>query len=135
MLWNFSVDSINLNILSNCNQTPISFALREKVDFNGNLGEEGWSILPACCFSLINSEMVKAVTLPFCSIQPLFILTLAPDSRYCANLRREYFRFPYYWSFPYKENCHNSRTSDNIDMKLGPVTKLGKRNKTTVKKT
>ena len=33
-----------------------------------------------------------------------------------------------------KENCHNSRTSDNIDMKLGPVTKLDKRNKTTSKK-
>ena len=23
-----------------------------------------------------------------------------------------------------KENCHNSRTSDDIDIKLGPVTKL-----------
>ena len=23
-----------------------------------------------------------------------------------------------------KENCHNSRTSDDVDMKLGPVTKL-----------
>ena len=33
-----------------------------------------------------------------------------------------------------KENCHNSRTSDDIDMKLGPVTKLDKRNKTTLKK-
>ena len=30
-----------------------------------------------------------------------------------------------------KENCHNSRTSDDIDMTLGPVTKLYKRNKTT----
>ena len=29
---------------------------------------------------------------------------------------------------------HNSRTSDDIDMKLGPVTKLDKRNKTTSKK-
>ena len=28
-----------------------------------------------------------------------------------------------------KENCHNSRTSDNTDLKLGPVTKLEKRNK------
>ena len=28
-----------------------------------------------------------------------------------------------------KENCHNSRTSDDIDMKLGPVIKLDKRNK------
>ena len=31
-----------------------------------------------------------------------------------------------------KENCHNSRTSDEIDMKLGPVTKLDKRNKKTL---
>ena len=33
-----------------------------------------------------------------------------------------------------KENCHNSRTSDDTDMKLGPVTKLDKRKKTTSKK-
>ena len=33
-----------------------------------------------------------------------------------------------------KENCHNSRTNDDTDMKLGPVTKLDKRNKTTSKK-
>ena len=33
-----------------------------------------------------------------------------------------------------KENCHNSRTSDDIDMKLGPVTNLDKRNKTTSQK-
>ena len=30
-----------------------------------------------------------------------------------------------------KGNCHNSRTSDDIDMKLNPVTKLDKRNKAT----
>ena len=33
-----------------------------------------------------------------------------------------------------KENCHNSRTSDNIDMKLGAVTKVNKRNKKASKK-
>ena len=33
-----------------------------------------------------------------------------------------------------KGNCHNSRTSDDIDMKLEPVTKIDKRNKTTSKK-
>ena len=33
-----------------------------------------------------------------------------------------------------KENCHNSRTSDDIDMNLGPITKLDKRNTTTSKK-
>ena len=33
-----------------------------------------------------------------------------------------------------EENCHNSRTSDDIDMKCGPATKLDKRNKTKSKK-
>ena len=33
-----------------------------------------------------------------------------------------------------KENCHNSRTSNDIDMKLGPVTKLDKRSKIAGKK-
>ena len=33
-----------------------------------------------------------------------------------------------------KVNCYNSRTSDDIDIKLGPVTKFDKRNKTTSKK-
>ena len=33
-----------------------------------------------------------------------------------------------------KVSCHNSRTTDDIDMKLRPVTKLAKRNKTTSKK-
>ena len=32
-----------------------------------------------------------------------------------------------------KVNCHNSRTSDDIDMKLRPVFKLDKGNKTTSK--
>ena len=30
-----------------------------------------------------------------------------------------------------KENCHNSRTSHDIDMRLGPVAKLDKRNTAT----
>ena len=33
-----------------------------------------------------------------------------------------------------KENYHNFRTSDDIDMKLGPVPKLDKRDNTTSKK-
>ena len=33
-----------------------------------------------------------------------------------------------------KVNCHNSRTSDDIDMKLGPLPKLDKRNKKTSEK-
>ena len=31
-------------------------------------------------------------------------------------------------------NCHNSKTSDDIDIKVGPVTKRDKRNKGTSKK-
>ena len=42
--------------------------------------------------------------------------------------------FPDFWSTLVKVNCHNSRTSDDIDMKPGPVTKLDKRNKVTSKK-
>ena len=30
-----------------------------------------------------------------------------------------------------KENCHNSRTRNDIDMKVGPITKLDQRNTTT----
>ena len=34
---------------------------------------------------------------------------------------------------PLKENCHNSGTSNDIDMKLGPVTKVDKKNTVTSK--
>ena len=33
-----------------------------------------------------------------------------------------------------KENYHNSRNNDDIEMKLGPVTRIDKRKKTTSKK-
>ena len=42
--------------------------------------------------------------------------------------------FPDFWSTLIKENYHNSRTNDDIDMKLGLVTKLDERNKTMPKK-
>ena len=35
---------------------------------------------------------------------------------------------------PLQKSCHNSRTTNDIDMKIGPVTKLGKRNKATSEK-
>ena len=35
---------------------------------------------------------------------------------------------------PLQKNCHDSRTSNDIDMKLGPVIKLDKRNTETSKK-
>ena len=33
-----------------------------------------------------------------------------------------------------RENCHNSRTSNDVDMKLEPINKLDKRNNTTSNK-
>ena len=41
--------------------------------------------------------------------------------------------FSIFGQFLIKRNCYNSRTSDVFDMKLGPVTKIDKRNKTTSK--
>ena len=38
--------------------------------------------------------------------------------------------FPISGHSPIKVNCHNSRITDDIDLKLGPVTKIEKRNKT-----
>ena len=35
---------------------------------------------------------------------------------------------------PMKESCYNSSTSHDMGMKLGPVTKIDKRNKSTSKK-
>ena len=32
-----------------------------------------------------------------------------------------------------KRNCHNSRTSDDIDIKLEPITKIDKKNKAILK--
>ena len=37
--------------------------------------------------------------------------------------------------FFYKQICRNSRTSNSVNMKLEPVTKLGKENATATRKT
>ena len=78
-----------------------------------------------------NSETVKAVTLAFCSIG-------IPNSPKSADIGQNSdggnsgFRIS--GQFLINENCHNSRTSNDIDMKLEPVTKLDKKNKATSKK-
>ena len=88
-------------------------------------------------FSLNNSEMVKAITLVFYSIPQHFIrdtcakfripnLPQSPDI--WENSDRGISDFWISGLSPIKENCHNSRTSNDIDMNIGPVTKLGKRN-------
>ena len=86
--------------------------------------------------------MVKAVTLPFCNIQQHFIKNVrakfgifywsqSPDIGQNSNGCISDFRISDQSLI--KRNCYNSRTSDDIDMKLGPVTKLDKRNKMTSK--
>ena len=57
-----------------------------------------------------------------------------PVSRYQVKRRRGNSGFQISGQSLIKGNCHNSRTSDDTDMKLGPVTKLDKRNKTSSKK-
>ena len=52
--------------------------------------------------------------------------------QYCPKLRQGYFRF--LGQSLIKQNCHNSRTSDDIDMNLRPIIKLDKKNKAVSKK-
>ena len=95
--------------------------------------------LRSCYF---NSEMVTAVTLPFCSIQLHFIwdararfgITYSPQSSDIAkNSAGGISNFWISDQSLLKRNGRNSGTSYDIDMKLGSVTKLDKRNKTTWK--
>ena len=87
--------------------------------------------------------MVKDVTLEFCSIQQHSIRDIR--AKFCIhnlpqspdigqNSDRSIFDFRISGKSLMKENCHKSRTSDDIDMKLGPVTKVDKRNKKNIKK-
>ena len=98
---------------------------------------------PSCWFSLNNPETVNAATLAFCSIQlkPIrdvgakFGILCWPQ---CPDIGQNWdggiSNFRIFGQSLIKKNCHNSWTSDDIDMKLGPVTKLDKKNKTTSKK-
>ena len=87
--------------------------------------------------------MVKAITLEFRSIQFHFIRNIlvkfgifnspqSPDIGQNADGGISDFRIS--GQSLIKENFHNSRTTDDINMKLVPVTKFGKRNKTLPKK-
>ena len=63
----------------------------------------------------------------------LVVLTLS-SVQILGKTQTEYFRFSDFWSSFINENCYNSRTSHDIEMKLGPVGKFGKRNSGTLKK-
>ena len=95
----------------------------------------GWGVilphLPCSCFSLNNSEKVKAVTLTFLRHAKFGILNLPQSPDIGQNSDGGISNFWISGQSLIKENCHKLRTSDDIDMKLGPLTKLDKRNKAT----
>ena len=87
--------------------------------------------------------MVKDVTLAFCSIQWDFIRDIRakfgiPNSAQSADIGQNpdggISDFRIFSQSFINENCHNSRSSHDTDMKLGLVTKLDKRNTATSKK-
>ena len=91
-----------------------------------------------CWFSLNNSEKVKAVTMAFWIKQQNFnrdvrakfrIPNLSQSPDIGQNSDGGISDFQISGQFLIKGNCHYSRASDGIDMKLGPVTKLDERNK------
>ena len=86
-----------------------------------------------CWFSLNNSETVKLHFIG--DIRAKFGI---PNSRQSPDIRQNSYGavsdFRISGQSLIKENCHNSRTSNDIDMKLGPVTIIAKTNKTTSKK-
>ena len=86
-----------------------------------------------CCFSLNNSETAKAVTLAFCSIQEHFVWDILakfgiPDSTQSPDIGQNpdsgISDFRISGQSHIKENCHNSGTSDDIDMKLNFTRKI-----------
>ena len=107
-------------------------------NLSGRGGRAGNFIpLPPCCFSLNNSETVKAVTLVFPAFSNILLerfvpnFSQSPDNGQNSDGVISDFRISDQSLI--KRICHNSRTSDGIDIKLGPVTKLDKRNKMTSK--
>ena len=66
-------------------------------------------------------------------MQNLVSLT-CPSLQKLDKTQTGYFRFLDFWSTVINGNCHNSRTSNDIDMNPGPATKLDKRNTATSKK-
>ena len=96
-----------------------------------------------CWFYFNNSETLKPVTLALCSIQELFIIDIctkigipqSPQSPYIGqNPDGGISDFRISGKSRTNENCHNSRTSNDIDMKFEPVTKPDKGNTITSKK-
>ena len=96
---------------------------------------QGWSgVYSLCWFSLNSSEMVtvilqQSVTFYKRHLRQIQFLNLpqSPDTGENSDESMSDFRIS--GQSLINKNRHNSGTSNSIDMKLGPVTKLCKRNK------
>ena len=105
----------------------------------GNLSPPPPPPIVPCWITLNNSEMVKVATLAICSSQQHFIRDIRakvgiPKSTQILSKTQTGGVFWVSGQFLVKENCHNSRTSNDIGMRLGPVITLDKRIKRTSKK-
>ena len=99
----------------------------------------GSNFTPSCWFSLINWETIKAGILQhFAAFSHIYIsdiltwfcVSISPQSPDVGqNSEGGISDFWISGESLRKESCHNSRTSDDIDMKLGALTKLDKRHK------
>ena len=105
--------------------------------FNPNVGGGGNSPPPPSWFSLNNSKTIKAITLNFAAFSNILLKTFVP---YLVSITRSSLQIlgkTQTGVLPisgFLANCHNSRTSDDIDVNLGPVTKINNKNKTSSKK-
>ena len=86
--------------------------------------------------------MVGAVTLTFCSIQKIFskkicvklgISNLTQSPGIGQNLYRDISDIWIFGQSFINESCHNSRACNDIKVKIGPVIKLDKKNRATLK--
>ena len=100
-------------------------------------------VIISCWVFFNNSETVIAITLAFCRIKKLFIRNICakigiPKSLLFPDIGQKWeggkSDFQISVQSIIKKNFHNFRISNDIDMRLEPVTKLDRRNKTTSKK-
>ena len=98
----------------------------------GGGGGGGLATFNPCLFSLNNSKMVKGVTMPFHFIRDIrvkFGIPILPQSPDIGqNSDVDTFDFTISGQSFTKQNCCNSRSNHDINMKLGSVTKLDNRN-------
>ena len=92
----------------------------------------GQSLIKGNCHNFRTSDNIDMTLVPATKIDMRNKTTSTSSDdvpRYWEKLRRGYLRLSDFWSIPDKR-----KLSSDIGMKIGPVTKLDKRNKTTSKK-